>query len=222
MSKVIDPATEFWFRMIGRVKIMPGEKPFRFLEFEKGEVICKQGEPISGVYLLRSGKVKCYLDSGSGKKRLIHIAVQNNFLGYKAAILGRYTYTNTWVAWEDVSLFYIPARIFMEALAQNPGKAMAFCKMLGNDLHEMELNLAGLNLKPVIKRVAHALLWLDTYFQGEPIQMERAEFAQIIGTATETAIRMLATLKRQKLVDLGRSSVRIRKKKALQKLLRKN
>jgi CRP/FNR family transcriptional regulator len=78
--------------------------------------------------------------------------------------------------------------------------------------------------KSVIERLAETLLMLKEYYGYEEdslsltITITREEIANIVGTATETAIRLLSDLKKQGIVELEGKKIKILNIEALIKL----
>jgi len=72
--------------------------------------------------------------------------------------------------------------------------------------------------------LAETLLFLQTTFSNEQnqdvisITLPREDIANIVGTATETVIRLLSDFKSDKLIELEGKKIRILNKKGLEKI----
>ena len=97
-------------------------------------------------------------------------------------------------------------------------------KLLATELKEAESKIINLAQKPVIERLAEALIMLKEYYGNEDddnslnINITREEIANIIGTATETAIRLLSELKKEGILDLSGKKITIINNESLLKL----
>jgi CRP/FNR family transcriptional regulator len=97
-------------------------------------------------------------------------------------------------------------------------------KLLASDLKDAENKITNLAQKPVIERLAEAILMLKEYYgfvKDENllnITITREEIANIVGTATETAIRILSELKREGIIALDGKKIKILNIDALIKL----
>ncbi|MCB0301764.1 MAG: winged helix-turn-helix domain-containing protein, partial [Calditrichaeota bacterium] len=78
-----------------------------------------------------------------------------------------------------------------------------------------ERRLAEMAQKPVRERLAEALLVLQDVFgvenDGETldVRLKREDFAHLVGTTTETAIRFLSEFKHEGLIEVNGRSIKI-------------
>jgi CRP-like cAMP-binding protein len=80
--------------------------------------------------------------------------------------------------------------------------------------------------KSVRERLAETLLFLQITFQDEntldesliAVTLPREDIANIVGTATETVIRLLSEFKADKLIDMEGKKIRILNKSALERI----
>jgi len=88
-------------------------------------------------------------------------------------------------------------------------------KLLTVDLRSAEDKMVSMANKPVKERLAEGILLLKEYFgtdkDGATIKsiLTREEIANLVGTATETAIRLLSELKQEKIIELNGKSIKI-------------
>jgi CRP/FNR family transcriptional regulator len=92
---------------------------------------------------------------------------------------------------------------------------MAMLKMISHDLKEAEHKITNLAQKPNRERLAEALLFLkETYgFESDGatinVTLSREEISNLVGTATETTIRMLSEFKKDKMIDFIGKKIRL-------------
>ena len=84
---------------------------------------------------------------------------------------------------------------------------MNVMKTICGDLKEADDILVGLAQKTVKERLAHTLIYLEDTFGINPdrslkLQLSREEIAGMIGTATESCIRLLSELKKENAIEL--------------------
>lgn len=177
----------------------------------------------SGLYCINSGKVKIYQRGYEGKEQIIRLAKNGDILGYRALISGE-GYSATATAIEDSKICLIPKEVFYELLQSNAEITKLMMKLLANELKDAESKITNLAQKPVIERLAEALLMLKEYYGNQEddnslnINITREEIANIIGTATETAIRLLSELKKEGILDLSGKKITIINNDSLMKL----
>jgi CRP/FNR family transcriptional regulator len=104
----------------------------------------------------------------------------------------------------------------MKVLKADGNLSFEMMKLLSNQLREAEVKLTHLAQKPVRERLAETLIFLKETFGFEPdstfiaVQLTREEIANLVGTATETAIRLLSELNREGVVELVGKKISIR------------
>lgn len=188
---------------------------------KKGESIFLEGKSPSGAYFLSAGKVKLFTTDAQGREQIVHLAKPGDLMGYRA-LLGSDTYSCTGSALEDAEVWFIPKETFFSLLDGNAAFSHAIIKLLTAELRHAEHHLAGLARKPVKSRLAAVMLLLaDTYGfteDGETIavSLTREEIAGLVGTATETAIRLLNSLKEEGLLATEGKKVRLLNRAALE------
>jgi CRP-like cAMP-binding protein len=88
-------------------------------------------------------------------------------------------------------------------------------KLLSHDLGKAEHKITELAQKPVRERMAEAILFLkETYgteSDGKTLSasLSREDIANIVGTATETAIRILSEFKSDTIIELQTKKIKI-------------
>ena len=125
------------------------------------------------------------------------------------------------VALEDTQVCFIPKDLFINVLKHDTGLAFEMMKLLSDELHKAELKITHLAQKPIRERLAETLLFIkETYgFEEDGItlnvRLSREEIANLVGTATESAIRLLSEFKKDGMVELDGKKIKILKHKEL-------
>jgi CRP/FNR family transcriptional regulator len=129
-----------------------------------------------------------------------------DLLGYRALFCSE-KYNATAVAIENTNLFFIPRDTFFEVLKMNHRLSLDMLRLLAHDLRTAENHLTELAQKPVRERLAKALLFLKETYGLEQDQatinvlLSREEIADLVGTATETAIRLLSEFRQEGIIE---------------------
>lgn len=88
-------------------------------------------------------------------------------------------------------------------------------RLLASDLRTAEDHLTELAQKPVRERLAKALLFLKEKYGFEEdkatinVSLSREEIADLVGTATETAIRLLSDFRNDNIIELVGKKIKI-------------
>ncbi|TND10075.1 MAG: Crp/Fnr family transcriptional regulator [Bacteroidetes bacterium] len=182
--------------------------------FKKGQVIFSEGSRPHGLYCVNSGKVKLTMLGDEGREQIVHLAKDGDIMGYRA-LLSNDTYSLTATALEDASVCFIPRSTFFGLVEKNASLSLQLIKLLSSELRSAERQITDLAQKPVRERLAEALLFIkETYgFEADGqtlnVTMTREEIANIVGTATETVIRLLSDFKTDKLIGLNGKKIKV-------------
>lgn len=194
--------------------------------YQKGQVIFQEGARPQGLYCVNAGKIKLTYLGDDGREQIIHLAKAGDILGYRA-LLGDDTYSLSAIAMEECAICFIPRTSFLELVQQNGKLAGELIKLLTAELRMTEEHLAGMAQKTVRERLAEALLLLRETYGFEPgthilqVQLSREELANMVGTATETIIRLLTEMKHENIVELNGKKIHLVDMAAIEKLARR-
>jgi len=190
--------------------------------YKRGQVVFHEGSHPFGVYCISSGKVKLSHLGDDGKEQIIRLLKLGDITGYRALLSGD-RYGASAIVLEDAHVCFIPKEIFIDVLKNDAGLAFEMMKLLSNELHRAELQLTHLAQKPVRERLAETLLFIkDTYgFEQDGITLNvrfsREEIANLVGTATESTIRLLSEFRKDGMVELDGKKIKILQQKELER-----
>ncbi len=191
-------------------------------KYDKGEVIYHEGSRITGVYCLDSGIVKHYKTGNDGKEQIIRFSKAGDIFGYRS-VLSNETACTTAKVVEESSVCFIPATHFLKLIKENSDFALSLmqlsCKELG-DANKYILDIAQKNVR---ERLAEILLLLHDNFGTNSdgdlnIFLTREELAGLVGTATESVIRLLSEFKKDKIIQLNKRKIKILNIKELRRI----
>lgn len=187
---------------------------------KKSNVYFDHDQPIH-LYHVESGKVRTYKVNEDGKEYVTGLFTEGDFFGYMPLISDSEYEDNAEVL-EDSELSLIPKNDFKTLLFNNMDVANQFIKRLANNVQEKENQLIDLAYDTVRKRVASSLLQLESKFKKEEdqytISITRNDLASMVGTATESVIRMLSEFKEDKHISITGSKITILNREALKAL----
>lgn len=183
------------------------------ITFKKGQVIFTEGSTINGVFCIKTGKCKLSKLNSNGKEQIVRFVKGGDVLGYRSVIVNE-PVTLTVTALDEMSACYIPKSDILEALEKNPKFIMDMMKTACSDLKDANMTLSKMAQKNVRERLADSLLFLQETFDVTEegfinVQLSREEISSIIGTATESAIRLLSEFKKEKLINLKGKNIQI-------------
>lgn len=195
-----------------------------YITHKKGQILFYEGTKPLGIFCISDGIVKVYKTASNGKEQIIRLAKKGDFLGY-VSLLGEEAYSNSATIVEDANICFIPREAFLKVLAEDTEFHRRVTKALCHDLGVMESKLTDATQKSIRERLAFTLLKLgETYGidgkEGDKIDivLTREEIAGLVGTATETVIRLLSEFKKDELIDFEGKKIIVLDKKGLARL----
>lgn len=182
--------------------------------YKKGQIVFFEGNRPLGLYCVNKGKIKIFQLGSSGKEQIMRLAKGGDILGYRALIGGELYSASAGII-EDSIICFIPKKTFFDLLQTNSELSTKMMKLLSHDLKSAESRITGLAQKPVRERLAETLLMLKEFYGLESdnktinASLSREDISNIVGTATETTIRVMSDFKHEKLIDLQGKKIKI-------------
>ncbi len=181
--------------------------------YKRGDSIYEEGNRINGFYCLVKGIIKIYKTGFDGKDQIIRFAKPGDIMGFRSTITGELACTTTKVI-EDAAVCYVPGDLVKSFVKSNGEFAMDLLEVACNELGEANDYITDIAQKTVRERLAEVLIHLKWTFNLDSesflqISLTREELANIVGTATESVIRLLSEFKQDKLIELHGRKIKI-------------
>jgi len=183
--------------------------------FKKGNFIFHQGDPPEFFHVVQQGIVKTFKVSHFGKHIIVKIASFGDTLN-ASALFGEKHFVSA-QAIDEVVVLSIRKKEYLSLVNKYPLIAMNIVTILGKGLdneYERILDLVG---ETVEHRLCNFLFMLFIKF-GTTLSLTREELAELAGTTTETAIRVLSRLKAAGIISSTRGRIVILNQAKLQAL----
>lgn len=173
---------------------------------QKGEVIFNEGEHVNGVFCVKSGVCKVSKMSENGREQIIHLIKRGDLLGERSLINNEASNLKA-TALDTMEVCFIPKEEIIRDLYENHDFTRAVLKNMALALKNTDNAIVNLAQKTVRQRLANTILYLDEEFGVDEngalaVHLTREDIASIIGTATESAIRLLSEFKREGYLNL--------------------
>ncbi len=216
----LDNVSLFRYLTPDEVENVNFEKDFR--EYRRGDILYQEGNRISGFYCINSGIIKVYKTGFDGKEQIIRFAKAGEIIAYRSVLSNEVACTSAKVI-EDCRVCFLPSELLTSLVKTNPSFALELLKLACHELGEANSFITDIAQKTVRERLAEILLLLVNDFGLDEhnflnISLTREELANIVGTATESVIRLLSEFKSDGLVELNGRKIRIMNRKGLEKI----
>ncbi len=187
--------------------------------YKRGSIIYQEGHRMKGFFCVQKGIIKIYKTGLDGKEQIIRFAQAGDIIGYRSVISNEPACTTSEVL-ENCVVCHIPAEILFTLVRTNGNFAVELMKLTCKELGEANSYIADIAQKTVRERLAEILIHLDKEFGIDDqkilkISLTREELSNIVGTATESVIRLLSEFKNEKLIELGGRKIKILDKPGL-------
>ena len=180
---------------------------------KKGENLMVEGNAINGMYCIKDGKCKLTKLNTNGKEQIIKFVKGGDILGHRSILSDEPAGMNV-TALEDMHVCFIPRGDILETIKENTHFSLSLMKNISHQLNDANTSISQMAQKPVKDRLAETILKLEEIFGVDnegciDVMLTREEIANSIGTATESAIRLLSNLKRDGVIDLIGKKIKI-------------
>ncbi|WP_373708771.1 Crp/Fnr family transcriptional regulator [Kaistella sp.] len=185
----------------------------QILKFNKGGIIFEDGEVPNGVFFLNKGTAKLSKQGVYGKDQILRFIKEGDLIGYRSLLCGE-DFQAKAEAMTEVEATFLPSDLFLQMLEVAPKFSFVMLQKIAFELGESSNTVTFLAQKTVRERLAEILLLLEQKLGTDPegfikISLTREEIANIIGTATESAIRLISEFKQDKLIEVEGRNIKI-------------
>lgn len=191
-------------------------------KFVKGDVIFEDGESSDGIYFITSGTAKLSKSGVYGKDQILRFIKEGDLVGYRSILCGE-NFQAKAEALTDIEVIFLPKDVFINLLEKDSFLSYAMLQKIAFELGESSNVITFLAQKTVRERLAEILLLLEQKLGTDPegfikISLTREEIANLIGTATESAIRLISEFKQDNLIEVEGRNLKILNHEKLIKL----
>lgn len=181
--------------------------------YKKGDIIFSENEMLNGVYCVRKGICKLTKLSANGKDQTVKLLGEGDLIGQRSIISEERTNLSA-IALNDVKVCFVPKEQILNTIKSNQDFSFKVLQNLAQDLRGAEDDLINMAQKTVRQRLAEALIYVSKSFGVTKdgylsVNLSREEYASIVGTATESTIRILSQFKKEGLISTQGKNIKI-------------
>lgn len=192
--------------------------------YNKKQLVIREGDRPTKVFYMLSGKARSFKTHPDGKDLVIDLYGPGDYIGF-ADLLSGANYSETVETLDYTELAIIPRKDFEEVINSSAVASQKFIEKLVQRSSHLQNRLLWLAYHSLRQKVAAAILHLKEKYSCTPhgyfeINLNRAAFASIAGTATESSIRTLGEFKAEHLIELeADGTIRLLNEKKLAELI---
>ena len=191
-------------------------------KIKKGEALFVEGQKLDGVFCVRDGVSKLSKLSSNGKEQIVKLTNKGEIMGQRSVIAEDCTNLSA-TAINDMKVCFIPKEIITGTLNTNPYFSLEVLRHMAHDLKVADDVIVNMSQKTVKQRLAEAFMYLKkNYGEDENgfllLTLSREDYANIVGAATESLIRMISEFKKKELIKTSGKKIGIIDENILQEL----
>ena len=192
------------------------------IQIKKGETIFEEGEHLNGVYCISDGICKVSKMSSNGREQILFLIQKGDILGERSLVNDEVANLKA-TALNDMEVCFIPREEIIRDLQNNPDFTMNVLKDMASSLKNADNIIVDMAQKTVKQRLAEMLIYLENKFGHDEdnvlnIHLSREDIANMIGTVTESAIRLLSDFKKKGLIQLKGKNIYLKDMIGLHKI----
>ncbi len=190
---------------------------------KKGEPLFEEGEKLNGVFCVRDGVSKLSKLSANGKDQIVKLASKGEVIGQRSVIAEESTNLSA-VAVNDMEVCFIPKESITHTLQKNPNFTLEVLRHMAHDLKEADDVIVNISQKTVKQRIAEAFLYLKNNFGEDKegflaLTLSREDISNVVGTATESAIRIISEFKKKGYIHASGKKIGIKDERKLKEIV---
>ena len=179
------------------------------LLLKRNEIIFSEGKYPKGIFHIHKGLIKIFKYGKDGKEQIFQICKSGEVIGFRA-ILSENPYNVNAAALEDnTEICFISKQDFNHYKESNPQLQNRLIQELSTELQEWADFVTDMTQKSVRQRTALALVFLHEAYNEKEINVAREDLANMVGTATESLIRLINEFKKETIISISARRIKV-------------
>jgi len=189
---------------------------------KRGDIIFNEGDMLNGVFCVKDGICKLSKLSANGKDQIVKLVIKGDLLGQRSLVSDERSNLQA-VALNDMEVCFIPKAEIINDLKKNPAFTYDVLQDMALDLREADDIIVNMAQKTVRKRMAEVLTNIQSNYGTNQdgtlsVILLREDFASLVGTATESAIRVLSQFKKEGQISTVGKQIKIEDPSGIQRV----
>jgi CRP-like cAMP-binding protein len=188
--------------------------------FQKGDLIFQQGSAATGLFVVKTGRVKAFKLSAQGKEQILHLFGEGDHFAEVPALDGK-NFPASAEALQLSEVIFLPRIAFLELLHQYPDIAINMLISLSQHARQLSQLVEDLSFKEVPQRLATYLLNLSDCTDNLctiDLDLSKGQLAAALGTIPATLSRAFYRLSHEGLIAIDGSRIELLDRDLLQKM----
>ena len=179
------------------------------IQLKRNEVIFSEGKYPKGIFHIHKGLVKIFKHGKDGKEQIIQICKSGEVIGFRAVLSENSYNVNAAALEENTEICFISTDDFNQYKNSNPELQNRLIQELSSELQEWADFVTDMTQRTVRQRTALALIFLNEAYDGKEINVAREDLANMVGTATESLIRIINEFKKDSIITVHARRIQV-------------
>ncbi|MCY7412524.1 MAG: Crp/Fnr family transcriptional regulator [Salinibacterium sp.] len=179
--------------------------------FRTGEIVFSQSQPVTALFMLKSGRVRIFRVTEDGKALTMAILEPGAVFG-EMMLIGQRMYDNYAEAIEETQICQLSVQDVERYMLSDPRIAIRISRHLGEQVARLEERLTDLALRPLIARASSTLVRLAATQRASllghvTIRLTHDQLAGLLGATRESTSKTMAELASRGLIRQARGRI---------------
>lgn len=187
--------------------------------FEKSKKLYSGDEECLGLILVRSGTIRAFIVSESGREITLYRLLQGDICLFSAScIMNSIQFKINLEMEEDVETYILKPTPYEQLITQSTLLSNYTSEIMSSRFSEVMWTLEQILFKSMDSRIAQFLLEQSAMQDTDTLALTHEQVARNLGSAREVVTRLLKYFQEEKYVKLTRGKIELLNKRALNKL----
>jgi CRP/FNR family transcriptional regulator len=208
------------FNKLTEEQLLRIDRSRREVFFNKGEIICSEGEEVKNFLYLQKGLVKLLTTEKNEKEHIISVAKPLDFIGL-LSIFSKQKHIYTITAIEDSVMCEVDLQLLKQLMKENGDFALDFIEKISEVADDVINTRLSISTKQLRGRIAYILLYFADHIYGKydyELPISRKEIAQLIDMSTENVIRILSEFRKDDILTIEGKNIKIHDPERLKRI----
>ena len=189
--------------------------------YKAGEIIYKQGTPLTHLVIIHTGFAKIYIEGAKGRDLILTYTRPLDINGGIGVFIDRRHHSSL-MAVTDCEACFVEVDTFKKILRSNSEFMEAYMKSYSKKVQHTYHQFAVLTQKNMEGRMAEVILYLqDKIFNNGSIDnIPKQDLAELTAMTKESAIRVIKEFKDDGLIEVDGKSIKVKDHKGLEMIAR--
>ena len=208
------------FNLLNESELALLDKTRMEVSFKKGEIIYKQGTPLTHIVIIHTGLGKIHVEGSKGRNLILNYTQKYDLNGGVGVYIDQRHYSSL-TAVTDCDACFVEVSAFKSVMRSNQLFMEAYLKEYSQRVLHAYEQFAVLTQKNMEGRMAKSILYLqdEVFHNGSIKNISKQDLAELTAMTKESAIRVLKEFKDEGLIEIVDQNIQILDQKSLTQIV---